>query len=131
MVRYVLASIASGISFGVMDGIFNSNPLAQRLYKVFDPIARKKINVPIGIFIDLVYGFALAGLFILFKGSLPFAHSLLNGLFYGISVWFLRVVMQVATQWMMFNVPATTMIYMLAFGLVEMLVLGLLYGLII
>ncbi len=129
MVRYIIVSIASGILFGIMDGIFNGNPLAQRLYGVFEPIARKKINIAIGIIIDLIYGFALAGIFMLIQNGLPFADSMLNGLLYGVLVWFLRVVMQVASQWMMFNIPVITMIYTLCFGLVEMLVLGLLYGL--
>jgi hypothetical protein len=68
-------------------------------------------------------------MFILFQGSLPFTYSILNGLLYGVVVWFLRVVMHVASQWMMFNMPVRTMIYTLSVGLVEMLALGLLYGL--
>jgi len=129
MGRYIIIGIISGVLFGIMDGIFNANPLAQRLYKVFKPIARKSINMTVGILIDLIYGFALAGMFILFQGSLPFTYKLLNGFLYGVLIWFLRVVMQVASQWMMFNIPVKTMIYTLSFGLVEMLVLGLLYGL--
>ena len=128
MVRYILVSVASGILFGIMDGIFNANPLAQRLYGFFEPIARKRINIAMGFIIDVVFGFALAGIFILIKGSLQFSLRILNGILYGVIVWFLRVVMPVVGQRMMFNMPKKTMIYMLSFGLIEMIVLGLVYG---
>jgi hypothetical protein len=44
-------------------------------------------------------------------------------------VWFLRVVMSVASQWMMYNVPLNTLGYSLLAELGEMLILGILYGL--
>jgi len=93
ILRYVLVSVGSGILFGVMDGILNANPLARRLYKVFEPIARKSVNVPAGLAIDLVYGFALAGGFLLLYASLPGGSGLLKGLVFGGLVWFARVVM--------------------------------------
>jgi len=37
--------------------------------------------------------------------------------------------MNVASQWMMFNIPSGTLTYMLLAGLGEMLVMGVLYGL--
>ena len=129
MIRYITVSIGSGILFGFMDGLINANPLAQRLYSIFEPIARKSINIPAGFAIDLVYGFAMAGAFLLLHGSLPGESGVVKGLVFGLFVWFFRVAMQVATQWMMFNVPASTLLYILVSGLVEMLVLGLLYGL--
>ena len=129
MTTYVLVSIGSGVLFGLMDGLVNANPLARKLYKVFEPIAKKSINVPIGLAIDLVYGFALAGGFLLLHASLPGPSGLVKGLAFGGMVWFARVAMQVASQWMMFVVPARALAYTLAAGLVEMLALGLLYGL--
>ena len=128
LLRYVLVSIGGGILFGIMDGLINANPLAQRLYKVFDPIARTSINVPAGLAIDLIYGFALAGGFLLLQGSLP-GSGIVQGLIFGGLVWFARVVMQAASQWMMFTVSAQALLYTLATGLIEMLVLGMLYGL--
>jgi len=112
-----------------MDGIINANPLAQKMYKVFTPIARKSINPIGGILIDLVYGFAMAGIFLLLYTSLPGASGILKGLCYALGVWFFRVVMQVAGQWMMFTVPVRTLAYTLVTGLGEMAVLGILYGL--
>jgi hypothetical protein len=43
--------------------------------------------------------------------------------------WFFRVVMSAASQWVMFSVPVKTLLYSLVTGLVEMLILGVLYGL--
>ncbi len=129
MIRYILVSVGSGILFGFMDGLINANPLAQSLYKVFEPIARKSINIPAGLAIDLVYGFAMAGIFLLLHGSLPGESGVVKGLVFGLLVWFFRVAMQAASQWMMFNIPARTLLYALVCGLIEMLALGLLYGL--
>lgn len=127
--RFILVSIGSGILFGMMDGFIHANPIARRVYKVFDPIARESINVPVGLLIDLVYGFALAGGFLLLHGSLPGDSGLVRGLIFGGLVWFARVFMQAASQWMMFTVPAKALLYTLGAGLAEMLVLGALYGL--
>ena len=129
MVRYLLVSLSSGVLFGVMDGIINANPLAQRLYSVFEPVSRKSINVPAGIIIDILYGFAMAGIFLLLYKSLPGESGVVKGLTFGVMIWFLRVVMQAASQWMMYNIPLKTIIYSLSCGLCEMLILGLLYGL--
>jgi hypothetical protein len=63
MVRYVIVSISSGILFGILDGLINANPLAQKLYAVYKPIARTSINVPAGIVIDVAYGFIMAAVF--------------------------------------------------------------------
>ncbi len=128
-IRYVLVSVGSGVLFGVMDGLINGNPLARRLFNVFEPITKKAINVPAGVVIDLVYGFAMAGIFLLLHASLPGEAGLLKGLSFGLLAWFFRVAMQTATQWMMFTVPPTALLYALGTGLLEMLVLGLLYGL--
>ena len=123
MLRYILVSLSSGVLFGIMDGIINANPVAQRLYSVFEPIARKSINVAAGI----VYGFAMAGIFLFLHKSLPGESGLIKGLAFGILIWFFRVFMQAASQWMMYNISVKTLIYSLTCGLFEMLVLGLLY----
>ena len=86
MIRYIIVSMGSGILFGMMDGLINANPLAQRLYRVFEPIARKAINMPAGIAIDLVYGFVMAGIFLLLHGSLPGETGLVKGLTFGLTL---------------------------------------------
>jgi hypothetical protein len=129
MATYIIVSIVSGILFGVMDGLINANPMATRLYEVYKPIAKPSINFIAGIAIDLAYGFILAGLFLLLYQSLPGAGGLIKGIFFGLIAWFLRVVMSVASQWMMYKVPGKTLLYSLFAGLGEMLILGILFGL--
>ena len=128
MTRYILVAIVSGILFGVMDAVINANSLARNLYKVYEPIARTSVNVPAGVMIDLLYGFAMAGVFLLLYASLPGGTGLLKGLSFALLVWFFRVVMSAASSWMMFKVPAAALAYTLFSGLAEMLVLGALYG---
>jgi hypothetical protein len=124
---YIIISIVSGILFGIMDSLINANPLAQRLYEVYKPIAKTAINVPAGIVIDLVYGFVMAGVFLLFYRSLPGETGLLKGISFAFLIWFFRVVMSVITGWMMFNVPIGALLYTLITGLGEMLILGIVY----
>ncbi|MFC1583180.1 DUF6789 family protein [Candidatus Neomarinimicrobiota bacterium] len=129
MIRYFIVSAISGILFGIMDGLINANPLAQRLFEVYKPIARTSINVPVGLVIDLAYGFIMAAIFLLLYNSLPGETGLVKGLSFAGLAWFFRVVMYAASQWMTTQVPAGAILYLLAAGLVEMLILGILYGL--
>ena len=129
MMGYVIVSVGGGILFGILDGVINANPLAQRLYAVYKPIARTTINPLAGIVIDLVYGFIMAGVFLLLYKSLPGENGLAKGVSFALLVWFFRVIMQAASQWVMFNVPLEALLYSLVAGLGEMLVLGVLYGL--
>jgi hypothetical protein len=127
--RYIIVSIISGILFGVMDGLINANPLAVRLYAVYKPIARKSINLPAGVLIDLLYGFVMAGVFLVLYPSLPGELGIVKGLSFALMVWFFRVVMSAASQWMMYIIPARCFLYTTIAGLGEILVLGVLYGL--
>ena len=129
MLGYILVSVVSGILFAILDGVINANPLAQRLYAVYQPIARTSINPLAGMAIDLAYGFVMAGVFLLLYNSLPGETGLLKGVSFAFLVWFFRVVMSVASQWMMFKVPVKALLYTLLAGLGEMLILGMLYGL--
>jgi hypothetical protein len=128
MVTYIVVSIVSGILFGVLDGLINANPLARKLNACYQPIAKKSINVPAGIVIDLVYGFALAGIFLLLFNSLPTEVGIIKGIIFGLLVWFLRIAMSVASSWMTHKVPIKTLLYTLCAGLLEMLILGMIYG---
>ena len=128
MIRYLIVSIFSGFVFGILDGIIHLNPIAQKLLLVFQPIARSSVNIQVGVAIDLMYGFILAGIFLILYKSIPGEKSWTKGLNYGLFIWFLRVVMYAMTTWMMFNVPKETLFYILFTGLGEMLVIGLIYG---
>ncbi len=129
MVIYILVSFVSGILFGVMDGLISANPIGVGLYAVYKPIARTSPNISAGVLADLVYGFLLAAVFLLLYPSLPGDNGLVKGISFAVLLWLLRVVMYAASHWVMFNVPETTLVYILITGLVEMFVLGLLYGL--
>lgn len=128
MSGFIFISIISGILFVILDGVINANPIAQRLYQVYKPIAKTSINPLAGIVIDLVFGFIMAGIFLLLYDSLPGETGFIKGMSFAVMVWFFRVVMYVASQWMMFIVPLKTLVYSLGAGLGEMLILGTLYG---
>jgi hypothetical protein len=129
MQEYVIISLISGILFAFLDAVINANPLAQKLYAVYKPIAKTSLNPVVGILIDLVFGFVMAGVFLLLYTSLPGQSGLLKGISFALMVWFFRLVMNAASQWMMFTVPAKTLFYSLIAGLAEMVILGILYGL--
>lgn len=129
MTSYIIVSVISGILFGILDGLINANPMANKLFEVYKPIAKPSLNFVAGIIIDLAYGFILAALFMLLYPVLPGATGVVKGLSFGLMAWFLRVVMSVASQWMMYKVPLNTLLYSLFTGLGEMLILGILYGL--
>jgi hypothetical protein len=131
MINYIVISIIGGLLFGILDGMINANPVAAKLYKVYQPIAKTSINFVAGIIIDLAYGFILAGLYLLLYPSLPGEGGLVKGICFALIVWFLRVVMRVLSQWMMYKVPLKTLAYTLLAGLGEMLILGMLYSLLI
>jgi len=129
MTSYIIVSAISGILFGILDGLINANPISNKLYEVYKPISKTSVNIVVGMIIDLAYGFILAALFLLVYPSMPGEVGLVKGVSFGLMVWFFRVVMSVASQWMMFKVPLKALLYTLLAGLGEMLILGILYGL--
>ena len=131
MTNYIIVSVMSGILFGILDGLINANPVANKLFQVYKPIAKTSVNFVAGFIIDLAYGFVLAAMFQLLYPSLPGEVGLAKGVSFALMVWFFRVVMSVASQWMMFKVPLKALFYTLVAGLAEMLILGLLYGLVL
>ncbi len=128
MTKYIIISTISGILFGVLDGIINGNPFAQKLFQAYKPISKTTINIPAGMFIDIFYGFVIAGIFLLLYKSLPGSTGIMKGVSFAFIVWFFRVVMYALTQWMTINVPVATLIYIVVTGLIEMILLGILYG---
>jgi hypothetical protein len=70
----------------------------------------------------------MAGVFLVLYGSLPGDTGLMKGISFGFLTWFFRVVMYSASQWMLFAISVEALLYALFAGLIEMLVLGVLYG---
>jgi len=128
MIRYLIVSVINGIVLGVLDALINANPYAQKLYEIYKPVAKASINMPVGIVIDLVYGFMMGLVFLILYSALPGSTGLIKGISFALIVWFFRVMMNVATTWMTFNVPANLLIYTAITGLIEMLVIGIIYG---
>ena len=128
MVRLLIVGAASGVLFAIMDMAVNANPLGRSLNEVYRPLARESVNVAAGVLIDLVYGIALAAIFLLLHASLPGEAGIVKGLSYAALLWLLRVVMYVATQWMTLKIPSSTLLYTLLTGAAEVCVLGVFYG---
>jgi hypothetical protein len=129
MAGYFVISILSSILFAILDGVINANPLARKYYEIYQPIAKTSLNPVAGILIDLVFGFIMAGVFVILYNSIPGETGLIKGVSFAVMVWFFRVVMVVASQLMMYITPVKTLLYTLVAGFGEMLILGLLYGL--
>jgi len=131
MIRFIIAAILTGLLFGILDGLINGNPYAVKLMECYKPIARPGINVPAGLIIDLLYGFIISGIYLVLIPALPTGYGMIKGLTYGLGMWFFRVLMSVLSSWMMYTIPGKTLVYILLTGLAEMLILGLLNGLLI
>lgn len=129
--RFLIAALLTGLSFAIMDGLINGNVYAAELMKYYDPIAKHTINVPVALLIDLFYGIMITGIYKIIFPVLPTGSAMIKGIIFGTGMWFFRVVMSVISSWMMFTIPAKTLIYMLLTGLLEMTVLGIINGLIL
>ena len=125
--RVLLVGIAAGLLFAVLDGLLNANPLAQRLYAVYRPIARESVNAPLGLIFDLVSGVVMAGLFALLSPALP-GSTAGKAVAFGLIAWFFRVAMGVAAQTVMFKVPPAAHLYALCTGALEMTILASVYA---
>lgn len=131
MVRFIITAILTGVLFGIMDGLINGNPLAIKLMECYTPIAKQSINLPAGMAIDLFYGFVITTIYSIIRPALPTDVTIIKGLTFGLGIWFFRVLMSVVSSWMMFNIPIKTLAYLLLTGLIEMVILGILNGLLI
>jgi hypothetical protein len=128
VIRFLIVGLASGIIFALLDFVLNANPLAQRLSAPYWPIARKAMPLAAAIVIDLLFGFAMAGIFLLLRPAFPGGPVLGAGISFGLLMWFFRVLMSGLSQWVMFDIPLKTLLYSIGAGLVEMLALGLFYA---
>lgn len=115
--------------FAILDGIINANPIAQKLMESYNPIAKTSINVPLGILIDLFYGFVMCAVFLLIYNVLPSDNMVIKGIMYGLIIWFFRVLMSVLTTYMTLQIPVKTLVYILLTGLIEVIIIGIFYGL--
>jgi len=129
MLRFFIVSLINGLVFGTLDGLINANPYAQKMFEAYKPIAKTSINAPAGIIIDLLYGLVMGLIFLILYNALPGNTGLMKGISFALIMWFFRVLMSVITTWMMLNVPISTLLYTALTGLIEMLIIGIIYGL--
>jgi hypothetical protein len=128
MTIFVIVGLAGGLLFAVLDFVLNVNPLAQRLNEPYRPIARRQMPLAAAVAIDLLSGLIMAGIFLLLRPAFPGGQVLGAAISFGLLAWFFRVLMSVLSQWVMFEIPAKTLLYAAAAGLVEMFALGLFYA---
>jgi CBS domain containing-hemolysin-like protein len=131
MVGFIIVSIISGVLLMVLDAIINANPYAQKVYEVYKPILKTTINLPLNLLIYLVNGFALAAFFVFLRPILPGEIGIVKGICFALIIWYFRSFMAVIFQWMMFPLPSKAMVYGAISGLCEILLVGVVYGLIL
>jgi len=124
MLRGIIVGVVAGGAFLILDGVLNANPLAQQFYAPYHPIARPSVSAVAGSIIDLAYGVVLVFLFVTLRPSLPGQGILMKALSFGLIVWFLRVCMRVAGEWVVTTIPVQTHIYTLVAGLVQILIVA-------
>jgi hypothetical protein len=129
MIRFVAISWVCGILYWILDGVINGNPFARKLYQVYKSEMKVTLNIPKSFFIYLLYGFAMASIFLLLYKSLPGKIGLVKGISFAMIAWFFRGFMGVMSQWMMYDIPSKTLIYVAFSGLCEALILGMFLGL--
>jgi len=127
--RFVVVSWACGILYWILDGVINWNPYALKLYQAHKSNVKMAFSISKSFFIYLIYGFVMAGIFLLLYKSLPGKIGIVKGMSFALIAWFFRGFMSIMTQWMMFNTPFKTMGYVAITGLLEALILGILLGL--
>ena len=127
MVRFIIIGLVSGILFWLLEAIINANPYAQNLYQAYKPILKTTLNIPLVLLIYILFGFAMAGIFLFFYTALPGA-GIVKGISFAVLVWFFRGFMGALSQWMTFAVPAKALIYAAITGLIESVLVGMLYG---
>lgn len=126
-IRLFAIGLGGGLLFALMDALINANPIAQRLYTVFRPVARESVNAPLGLMFDLLSGMVMALVFVWLMPILPSGY-VQKGIAFGLLAWFFRVAMGAASQFVMFRVPAAALLYGVFTGMAEMIALGLFYA---
>jgi len=127
--RILWVAVVVGVAFVILDALINANPLGVKALEFYAPIMRNGILMPVGIVADIVSGFLIVLFFALFYKSLPSSSGIVKGIIFGLIVGYLRVVMNVAAQFTMFQMSAGSALYALGAGVLEMTILGFLAGL--
>jgi len=131
MLRQSLVGVVAGAAFLITDGLLNANALAREVYGAYRPIARSSVNALAGSLVDMAYGLILVLLFVTLRHCLPGRTDLKKGIFFGVILWFLPVVMRVAGEWVTTTVPGSAHVYSLLAGLAQTLLVAVLIALLL
>jgi hypothetical protein len=66
-----MVGMAAGFLCAVLDGLLHANPVAQRLYAAYQPIACDSVNPPLGVAFDLISGIVMTALFVPLAPAIP------------------------------------------------------------
>ena len=127
--RYVIISLVCAILYWILDGIVVWNPYARKLYQAYQTNTKPSFSLPKSLFVYLIYGFAMAGLFLLLYNSLPGETGIVKGICFGLIAWYFRGFTTVMSQWIFSTVSLKTMGYAAITGVGEALILGMFLGL--
>ena len=89
MLRYIIVGLASGLLFAILDGVIHANPLARKLYAVYQPIARTSLNPLVGLAIDIAFGFIMAIVFLLIRSTRARSQSIGKNIPFWTAFWLL------------------------------------------
>ena len=123
----VLVGVLAGFLLAALDAVLFGTPLAQHFQVAYRPISRRRVKIRLGLCVDVVSALVLAVIFVAVAGVLP-KGRVLSGLTFGGFLWFVRSVMSVGRNAVMFSVDWRTHLYSLVGGLVQFVALGLFYG---
>ncbi len=127
--RYIIVSWVCGIVYWILDGVINWNPYAIKLFEIYRNNIKTSFSIQKSLFVYLIYGFAMAGIFKVLYKSLPGKNGVMKGVSFALIAWFFRGFIAVMSQWLLYSIPFNTLGYVAISGLVEALLLGMLLGL--
>jgi len=128
--RVIIGGIFIGLLLlvlGVISGFFSVEVFKLPIFVSDSTLWRHEFNPALSIFLDIIYGIVLAGLFNLLYMSIP-GEGVVKGISFGLIIWFFKVVMAMGSIRIMFNVSDKILIYWTFSGLVELAIIGSVLG---
>ncbi|MFH1784658.1 MAG: hypothetical protein ABH868_07220 [bacterium] len=128
--RIIVGGIFIGLLLlfsGVMSGFLSVSVFKLPIFVCDSTLWHQQFNPALSVFLDIIYGIILAGLFNLLYMSIP-GEGLMKGISFGLIVWFFKVVMAMGSIRVMFDVSNKILMYWTFAGLVEMMIIGSVLG---
>lgn len=129
MVTYILISILAGGVMLLVDEMSGNVPFSKRWLESYSSLRRQKNTLRRKIIVELAFGFSFAGFFLLFYRALPLQPGLPRAIFFALIFWIPSSVYKAASDWAVFEVPASIHLYAMFVGLLKLLAVSLLFHL--